>query len=154
MPRRARVCGLGAEGSRDVAGSALCAVLVRAFVVHWDAASLPAKVQAVQKAGAEVVGHEAEDGQRAYREAKRLGPDVLIVWLQHKPSHGRLTAAAIRATAWGRTLPILFVDEDPDPVPAATLQQVKAALPDALIDRPARLRFWMQKIAALPSRIA
>src|SRR5688500_7201025 len=87
----------------------------RAFVVHWEPAELADKVKALERAGAEVVGMEAADGQRAYAEVRRLQPDVLVVWLSWKPSHGRVTAAAIRSAAWGRRLPILFVDADPQP---------------------------------------
>lgn len=123
--------------------------MVRAFVVHWDPATIAAKEAAVIAAGAEVVGAEHTDGRRAHDEVRRLAPDVLVIWLSWKPSHGRVTAAAIRATAWGRKLPILFVD---DPAtPPATLASLKAAVPDALVDVPGRLRFWVERIAALPA---
>ena len=124
----------------------------RAFVVHWEPGELPAKVGALEAAGAQVVGSESIDGQRAYAEVRRLQPDLLVVWLAWKPSHGRVTAAAIRSAAWGRRLPILFVDGDPEPTPAATLQRIKAAVPDALVDTPARLAFWVGRVAA--SRLA
>lgn len=121
----------------------------RVFVLHWDAATLGDKVARAQAAGAQVVGHESEDGRRAHDAVRRLAPDLLLVWLQCKPSHGRVTAAAIRSTAGGRKLPILFVTDDPDAVPEATLQRIKAALPDALVDRVDRLAFWVERIGAL-----
>lgn len=126
--------------------------MVRAFVVHWDAASIPQMCARLRAAGADVVGSESSDGQRAYSEAGRLGIDLLVVWLQWKPSHGRVTAAAIRSSPWGRTIPILFIDGDPDAVPAATLQRVKAAVPGAIVDRPERLAFWVERIAAMRQR--
>ena len=121
---------------------------VRAFVVHWEAATLAEKEDVVRAAGAEVVGAEAEDGRRVHDEVRRLAPDVLVVWLTWKPSHGRVTAAAIRATSWGRKLPILFID---DPAtPATTLASLKAAVPDAIVDVPSRTPFWVGRIAAMP----
>lgn len=124
-------------------------MMPRAFVLHWDAATLGEKVARVQAAGAEVVGQECEDGQRAHDAVRRLAPDLLVVWLQCKPSHGRVTAAAIRSTAWGRKVPILFVTDDPDPVPPATLARVREALPDAIVDRVDRLGFWVGRVGAL-----
>lgn len=126
---------------------------VRVFVIDWDAATLPARLACVRAAGAEVVGQECEDGQRAHDAIRRLAPDLLVVWLQCKPSHGRVTAAAIRSTAWGRKLPILFVTDDPDPVPPATLTRVREAVPDALIDRPERISFWVGKVAAISASL-
>ena len=123
---------------------------VRAFVVHWDPATLAEKEAVVIAAGAQVVGAEASDGRRAHDEVRRLVPDVLVVWLSWKPSHGRVTAAAIRATSWGRKITILFVD---DPAtPAATLARLKAVVPDAIVDVPTRLPFWVGKVAALPGQ--
>ena len=121
---------------------------MRAFLVHWDAATLTDKLHVLEQAGAQVVGSEAQDGQRAYAGVRHLQPDVLVVWLAWKPSHGRVTAAAIRSTGWGRKLPILFVDGDPEPTPPATLARLKAAVPDAIVDHPGRLAFWMERIAA------
>jgi hypothetical protein len=125
--------------------------MVRAFVVHWDAATLAAKEAEVRASGADVVGAECVDGRRVHDEVHRLAPDVLVVWLTWEPSHGRVTAAAIRSASWGRKLPILFVDDPTAPAPPATLARIKAAVPDAIIDSPARLGFWFGRIAAIPA---
>ena len=71
-------------------------MLLRAFVVHWNADELPAKVAMVESCGAKVVGTEDSDGARALQKTKDLAPDVLVVWMSDLPSHGRTTAAAIR----------------------------------------------------------
>ena len=126
-------------------------VAVRAFVVHWDVATLAAREAEVRDAGADVVGAEAADGRRVHDEVRRLAPDVLVIWLTWKPSHGRVTAAAIRSTSWGCKTPILFVDDPAAPAPPATLQRIKAAVPDAIVDSPARLAFWFGRIAAIPT---
>lgn len=122
---------------------------VRAFVVHWDAATLAGMEAQVRDAGADVVGAEAVDGRRVHDDVRRLMPDVLVISLTWKPSHGRVAAAAIRSTAWGRRLTILFLDDPSSPAPPATLRRIKAAVPDAIVDFPARLPFWVGRIAAL-----
>lgn len=122
---------------------------VRAFVIDWDATTLASRCDRVRAAGAEVVGQESDDGQRAFEQVRRLAPDLVVVWLQSKPSHGRVTAAAIRSCPEGRRLPILFVTDDPDPIPAATRARVRDAVPDALVDGPQRIAFWVARLAAL-----
>jgi hypothetical protein len=111
-----------------------------AFVVHWSEEELPAKVAAVEAAGFAVVGREWSDGARAGTYVKGLEPDVLVVWLARLPSHGRVTAQAIRASGWGRALPIVFVDGDPEPLDAARMAKVREAVPDAFVCSPGRLR--------------
>lgn len=127
---------------------------LRAFVIDWDPATLPLRCARLAAAGADVVGQESDDGQRAFEAVVRLAPDILVVWLQCKPSHGRVTAAAIRSSPAGRKLPILFVTDDPDAVPPANLAQVRAAVPDALIDGPHRIAFWVARVAALAAATA
>jgi AmiR/NasT family two-component response regulator len=122
------------------------APVLRAFVVHWDAAELAAKVRAVEDAGAKVVGTEAADGARAAKEVQRLAPDVLVVWLARLPSHGRATAGYIRSTAWGRDLPIVLVDQDPEPLPKEKRAKLLEAVPDGLLVTPATLAFWLGKV--------
>lgn len=123
---------------------------MRAYVVHWNPLELMDKIQCVEEAGARVVASQAEDGKMAFEEIRAQRVDVVILWLQWKPSHGRVLAAAIRSTAWGRRIPILFIVDDPDPIPSRTLNGVRAAIPDALVDVPGRIPFWLQRIDALP----
>jgi hypothetical protein len=127
--------------------------VLRAFVVHWDAEELPAKARAVEAAGAEVAGTEASDGARAAKEVQRLAPDVLVVWLSRLPGHGRATAGYVRSTAWGREVPIVFVDQDPDPLPKDKRAKLLEAVPDGLLVTPATLAVWLEKVGkALETR--
>jgi chemotaxis response regulator CheB len=127
--------------------------VLRAFVVHWNADELPAKARAVADAGAEVVATEASDGARAAKEVQRLAPDVLVVWLARLPGHGRATAGYVRSTKWGRDLPIVFVDQDPEPLPKDKKAKLLEAVPDGLVVTPATLAVWLGKVeAALESR--
>jgi hypothetical protein len=111
-----------------------------AFVIHWSEEELPAKVAAVEACGLRVVGREWADGARAATYAKGLEPDVLVVWLARLPSHGRVTAQHVRSTPWGRTLPIVLVDGDPEPLDAVRMGKVRQAVPDAVICSPGRLK--------------
>ncbi len=125
--------------------------VVRAFVLHWDAATLPAVEAAVRAAGADVVGREVADGQAAHDAIRKLAPDVVVAWLAWKPAHTRVTLAAVRSAAWGRRLPLLLVDDPAFPASPALLRQMKEALPGAIVDVPSRLPFWVAKLAALPA---
>ena len=128
--------------------------MVRAFVLHWDADSLPAAEAHVRAAGADVVGHEVADGQHAHDAIRRLDPDVVVAWLAFKPSHTRFTMAAVRSSAWGRRATLLLVDDPATPASPTLLRQMRDALPDAIVDTPARLPFWVAKVAALRAAAA
>jgi hypothetical protein len=120
--------------------------MLRAFVVHWDEAGLAAKVDLVAAAGVHVVGAEHADAGAALRQVKDLKPDVLVVWLDKRPGHGRVTAAAIRSYAWAGEMAVLFVDQDPDPLPKESRSLLGEVLPDAIVATPATLAVWLAKI--------
>jgi hypothetical protein len=120
--------------------------MLRAFAIHWDVAELGAKVDALAAAGAHVVGAEHADGANALRQVKELKPDVLVVWLGRRPGHGRVTAAAVRSYGWASELAVLFVDQDPDPLPKASRAKLEEVLPDALVATPATLPVWLAKV--------
>lgn len=120
--------------------------MLRAFVVHWDAAELAAKVDAVAAAGAHVVGAEHADGGNALRQVRELKPDVLVVWLALLPGHGRVTAAAIRSYGWASELAVLFVDEPAAPLSKAGRAKLGEVLPDAILVSPATLPAWLAKV--------
>lgn len=127
--------------------------MLRAFVVHWDRDELPAKIALVESAGHKVVGSEDSDGSRAWEKVKDLGPDVLVVWTTHLPSHGRATAAAVRSQPWGRAMNMLFVEGDPDKLPPLKRRKLQEVLPDAVLVTPKTLGAWLGKVeAALASR--
>lgn len=121
--------------------------MLRAFVVHWDAAELDARIDAVAAAGAHVVGGEHADGRGALRQVKELNPDVLVVWLDRRPGDGRVTAAAIRSYGWASELAVLFVDDPAQPLPKAARAKLAEVLPDAIVVvAPARLAAWLAKV--------
>lgn len=120
--------------------------MLRAFVLHWDAAEMTGKVDLVAAAGAHVVGAEHADGAAALRQVKDLKPDVLVVWLSRLPGHGRVTAAAIRSYGWASELAVLFVDEPADPLPKAGRAKLQEVLPEAIVVTAATLPAWLGKV--------
>lgn len=120
--------------------------MLRAFVVHWDAGELTARVEAVAQAGAHVVGAEHADGGNALRQVRALKPDVLVVWLSRLPGHGRVTAAAIRSYGWASELAVLFVEDGPEPLPRASRAKLQEVLPDAIVVTPGVLAVWLARV--------
>lgn len=81
----------------------------RLFLVDWNEASAQACASRLRSEGWEVEV-EAEDGGRAYKRMKETPPDVVIINLSRKPSHGREVGKSLRELKATRTLPIVFVD--------------------------------------------
>jgi hypothetical protein len=123
-------------------------VVLRAFVLHWDESEVAAKAALVESAGHKVVGSEWLDGTRAVQRMKELAPDVLVVWTSHLPTHGRTTAAAMRSYAWGRSIHLLFVEADPEPLPKGKRSKLAEVLPDAVLVTPRTLAVWLGKVEA------
>lgn len=120
--------------------------MLKAYVVHWDAAELDAKVDAVAAAGAHVVGAAHSDAAQVLRQVKEFKPEVLVVWLSRRPGDGRVTAAAIRSYGWASELAVVFVDHDPDILPKAGRAKLQEVLPEAILATPATLPVWLVKV--------
>lgn len=71
------------------------------------------------------VDAEYEDGGQAFRIIKVEPPDVVVIDLTRRPSHGQEVARALRETATTRHLPLVAVDGDDD-----ARQQFSAIAPD------------------------
>lgn len=120
--------------------------MLKAYVVHWDAAGLDAKVDAVAAAGVHVVGAAHSDAAHVVRQVKEFKPEVLVVWLSQRPGDGRVTAAAIRSYGWASELAVIFVDQDPDSLPKAGRAKLQEVLPEAIVATPATLPLWLVKV--------
>ncbi len=141
-------CGEDGAGSQ---GGPTCPGPFRA---GWCCASHAGEgVVLVEAAGHKVVGSEWADGRRGWDNVKKLAPDVIVVWTSHLPSDGRTTVAAVRSQPWGRTIPALFVEGDPDLLPKAKRAKLQEVIPDAVLVTPGKLSTWLQKVeAALESK--
>lgn len=80
----------------------------RLFVIHWSAAEASELTAPLVKDGWEV-DLETEDGARAARAILAGPPDAVIVSLDRRPSHGRETVQALKASRAGRDIPVIFV---------------------------------------------
>jgi DNA-binding NarL/FixJ family response regulator len=122
------------------------AAVLRAFVVHWDAAGLDGKVDLVAACGVQVVGAEHSDGGRALRQVKDLKPDLLVVWLGQRVGDGRVTAAAIRSYGWASELAVLFVEDAAEPLSKSARAKLQEVLPDAIVVVEGLLPVWLAKV--------
>ena len=108
------------------------------YLIHWHPGEAEALAQPLREQGWSV-RIEAEDGARAYRETGAEVPDVVVVYLTRRPSHGRETALTLRQRKSTRDVPILFVGGSPEDA-----EKVRQKLPDARFlvetDLPAALR--------------
>jgi DNA-binding response OmpR family regulator len=99
--------------------------MARLLLVGWRAVAVEAEAARLRAAGHEV-RTETADGARAVRKATGDPPDALVVYLTHRPSHGRETAAGLRGHRAGRTVPVIFVGGEPEDV-----EKALAKVPDA-----------------------
>jgi CheY-like chemotaxis protein len=98
----------------------------RVRVIHWKPAESSVLVDAVRAAGFEPEYDPAHTASEIARALKENPPDAVVIDLTRLPSHGREMAVWIRNRKSSRTLPIVFVDGEPD-----KLARVKDVLPDA-----------------------
>lgn len=90
-------------------------------LVHWhdeEAAALAGELRAA--------GFRVRLGPGEMRDLKAAPPIAVVISLRRLPSHGREVADAIWYTKWGRAIPIVFVDGEPEKV-AATRARFAAA---------------------------
>ncbi|MBN1963248.1 MAG: hypothetical protein JW910_01290 [Anaerolineae bacterium] len=112
------------------------------FLVQWDEALARQRAGDLREAGWDVEV-ETQDGGQAYRVIRAGQPDVVVVDLSQKPSHGRELARSLRLGKATRDLPIVFLDGD-DANRAKTRNLLPGAIfcPDdvlpALLDQFAR----------------
>lgn len=94
-------------------------------VIHWRAAEADRLLETCRKSGREVDYLEG-DGSAVTRAIRAKVPDVIVIDLSRRPSHGREVAIWLRNAKTTRDVPIVFVGGDPEKVTG-----VRATLPDA-----------------------
>ena len=98
----------------------------RVFLFHWNEAEARERAARLERMG-HAVRTEASDGARGGSAVLADPPDAVVVDLSRLPSHGRVTAQAIRSHKAGRQLPIVFLLGDP-----AKMDKVRQAVPDGI----------------------
>jgi hypothetical protein len=105
------------------------------ILVHWHAEEAEYLAASLRKAGWKV-----QVGMSELREVKASPPTAVVISLRRLPSHGREVADALWYTKWGRAIPIVFFDGQPDKVEATRVKFPAArfvdwaGLPALLID--------------------
>lgn len=112
------------------------------FLVQWDKQGAAERTAALRRAGFTVAA-ESEDGGRAYKMIRQDPPDVVVIDLSKKPSHGRQVAQALQDVKASRGIPIVFLDAGDDARSAAKIPGAFFATSSTLlnvIDRASRRR--------------
>lgn len=97
----------------------------RVLLLHWDAAEAAERARRLSAAGHRVVC--ISDAQSTSLSGIRLDPpDAVLIDLARLPSHGRAVAVVLRQTKATRTVPLVFLEGDPEKT-----ARVRDVLPDA-----------------------
>lgn len=104
------------------------------FLIHWQNDEIDAFAAPLRDAGWRV-DTETDDGADAVSRMRAEPPDVVAISLRRLPSHGRRTAAQVRAAAATRDLPIVFFDGD-DEASGQALVEVDGAVHCSWVELP------------------
>ena len=99
----------------------------RVLIIHRDLADAAARASrlCVQDIQAEPY---ASLGSKGFRHIRANPPDAIVIDLTVAPSYGRYMGAMIRESKSLRTIPLVFIEGDPEKTP-----KVREMLPDAVI---------------------
>jgi CheY-like chemotaxis protein len=98
--------------------------LYRVRLIHWNAAEAREKADRLRAAGYTV---EYDKSTPSLLREREDPPSVIVIDLSRLPSQGRDVAMALRSYKSTRTIPLIFVDGEPEKV-----ERVKIQIPDAL----------------------
>ncbi|MBV8842740.1 MAG: hypothetical protein JO307_08010 [Bryobacterales bacterium] len=87
--------------------------MTRVRVFHWKAQEAEALISEIKAAGYRV---DYEEDFGSYWRERKSQPDIFVIDLTRRPSHGREVAIALRGYKLSRGVPIVFVDGDPEKV--------------------------------------
>jgi CheY-like chemotaxis protein len=116
----------------------------RLFLIHWNDVEAAAMAEDLRTAGWEVAV-EAQDGARVLPRIRSAPPRAVLISLTRLPSHGREIARALRSSAPGRQLRMIFLGGK-----AAAVEATRLAFPDADFIAADHLQPLLQDLAGLP----
>lgn len=109
--------------------------MARVHLVHWDPEDARLRLAALAALG-HTTGHlEKTTGTPLMRALRANPPDVFLIDLSRRPSHGREIAMALRTSPATRRVPQVFVGGD-----AETMARMRELLPDATFTTWGRLK--------------
>jgi CheY-like chemotaxis protein len=101
--------------------------------IHWNAAEADEYIEKLRNQGFDVEYDERPNSHH-FAEWRTTPPDLFLIDLTRLPSHGREAGVALRNYKALRTVPIVFLDGEPEKA-----EQVKQILPDAIYVQAAKL---------------
>ena len=115
----------------------------RVRLFHWRAEEAQTLIAAL-RAGGYTVEYPGDKANGSWRSLRENPPLAAIIDLTRLPSHGRYVAAEIRASKSMRSIPIVFVDGDPEKV-----ERIRKDLPDAVYTSRSRLVSALKRVKPL-----
>ncbi|HEY3823273.1 MAG TPA: hypothetical protein VGL82_01890 [Bryobacteraceae bacterium] len=116
----------------------------RVRIVHWKPPQAGPLIEACRACGFEVE-YDVAGGNVIMKLIRANPPDAIIIDLSCVPSHGRETAVYLRGTKYGRHIPLIFVDGEPEKV-----EIVRSLLPDAVFTVRRRVCAAVKSACAKP----
>ena len=112
-------------------------------MVHWNAEEAKSRAGTLRKIGYQVDGLMPDPA--SMRQLKEHPPIAVVIDLSRLPSHGRDVGLALREAKSTQSIPIVFVEGEPDKV-----ARTKQSLPDATYTTWSRIRGSLQRAIANP----
>src|SRR5712692_10428170 len=106
----------------------------RIRLFHWNAKEARPLIEQLRSYGHTVDYPDDKPLERRFRSLREAPPHAIVIDLTRLPSEGRHLAVAIRSRTTIRSIPIVFVDGDPQKV-----ERIRAELPDAVYTSRAKL---------------
>jgi hypothetical protein len=116
----------------------------RVLVIHRDVAEAAERAARLRSSDLEAEPYTAL-GSKGLRFLRVSPPDAIVIDLTRLPSYGKYMGALIREQKSLRTIPLVFIQGDPDKV-----AQVRAMLPDATYATWAKAAPAIRKAIARP----
>jgi len=119
---------------------------MRVAVVSYDAADGASLADRLRREGFDAQPYQ-HLGSKGFRELRARPPDAIVIDLLRMPSYGRAMGALLRESKTLRTIPLVFVEGDPEKT-----ARVRELLPDAAFATLPRIPPALRRVARTPQR--
>lgn len=116
----------------------------RIRLFHWNATEAKPLIERFQGDGYTVDYPGDKVLERPFRSLRESPPYAIVIDLTRLPSRGRHLAVAFRSEKTIRSIPIVFVDGDPEKV-----ERIRAELPDAIYTSRAKVSSALKRAKPL-----
>lgn len=117
--------------------------MVRVRLIHWKAEEATERIKKLAAAGYEVE-YEELNGD-SFKALKNNPPAAFVIDLTRMPSHGMEVGTALRGYKATRTVPMIFVEGEPEKV-----ERIRKLLPDATYTAWSKIRSSLKSAIAKP----